>query len=123
MDGNRRWAKQHTIKTLLGHQEGRIRLEEMVELCHNEKIEYCSFWALAKKNIENRSEEELAYLYDLLSESIQNLLPKLLTKGIRFEWVGNPDILPTHIVERLNSATIETQNGGQMTLILAIGYG
>lgn len=95
----------------------------MVELCYNEKAEYCSFWALAKKNIENRSQEELEYLYNLLIKSIQNLIPKLLEKSIKFEWVGNPDILPTHIVERLNSATEETKNGQQMTFILAIGYG
>ena len=59
----------------------------MVELCYNERIEYCSFWALAKKNIENRSKEELEYLYKLFSESIEKLLPKLLEKGIKFEWV------------------------------------
>ncbi|OIP52558.1 di-trans,poly-cis-decaprenylcistransferase [Candidatus Gracilibacteria bacterium CG2_30_37_12] len=123
MDGNRRWAKQHMIQTLLGHQEGRIRLEEMVELCYNEKIEYCSFWALAKKNIENRSTEELTYLYDLLVKSIQSLLPKLLEKSIKFEWVGNSDILPPHIVKVLNDATKEAENGTKMTLILAIGYG
>jgi len=95
----------------------------MVELCYNEKIEYCSFWALAKKNIENRSTEELTYLYDLLVKSIQSLLPKLLEKSIKFEWVGNSDILPPHIVKVLNDATKEAENGTKMTLILAIGYG
>ena len=104
MDGNRRWAKQHMFQTLLGHKEGSTRLEEIVELCYNEKIEYCSFWALAKKNIENRSQEELDYLYKLFVESMESLLPRLLEKGIRFEWVGNPDILPPHIVELLNDA-------------------
>ena len=87
MDGNRRWAKQHMFQTLIGHKEGATRLEEMVEHCYNEGIEYCSFWALAKKNIQNRSQEELTYLYNLFQESIDSLLPKLLDKNIRFEWV------------------------------------
>ena len=87
MDGNRRWAKQHMLQTLLGHQEGRKRIDEMVECCYNEGMEYCSFWALAKKNIENRSEEELNYLYKLFQDSIDNFLPKLIDKSIRFEWV------------------------------------
>lgn len=75
------------LQTFLGHQEGRVRVEEMIELCYSEGIEYCSFWAIAKKNIENRSPEELAYLFQILVDSIESLLSKLLEKEIRFEWV------------------------------------
>lgn len=123
MDGNRRWAKQHMLQTLLGHQEGRVRLEEVVEICYDEGIEYCSFWALAKKNIENRNKEELEYLYRLFEESIRNFLPRLLEKGIKLEWVGNPTILPSYIIELLDDAREKTKNGVKMTFILAIGYG
>lgn len=123
MDGNRRWAKQHMLQTFLGHQEGRIRVEEIIELCYQEGAEYCSFWAIAKKNIENRSQEELNYLYQILLDSIEDLISKLLTKEIRFEWVGNSDILPPHIVKVLNETREKTKNGHKMAFILAIGYG
>jgi undecaprenyl diphosphate synthase len=86
-------------------------------------VKYCSFWALAKKNIENRSKEELGYLYRLLEESIENLLPKLLEKGIKFEWVGNSDILPNQTVELLENTREKAKNGIKMTFILVIGYG
>ena len=86
-------------------------------------MEYCSFWVLAKKNIENGSKEELDYLYKLFEESIEQFLPKLLKKDIRFEWVGNPDILPPHVMELLENAREKTKTGTKMTLILAIGYG
>ena len=94
-----------------------------MEFCYKEGVEYCSFWALAKKNIENRSKEELDYLYKLLGESIREILPKLLEKGIKFEWVGNPDILPSHIVKALDETREKAKNGTKMTLIIAIGYG
>ncbi|MDD2916790.1 MAG: polyprenyl diphosphate synthase [Candidatus Gracilibacteria bacterium] len=123
MDGNRRWAKQHLLQTLLGHQEGSKRVEEIIELCYQEEVEYCSFWALAKKNIENRTPEELNYLYELFRESAERLLPKLLEKSIRFEWIGNPDILPAQTVELLDSIREKARNGTKMTLIFAIGYG
>lgn len=123
MDGNRRWAKQHMLQTLLGHQEGRVRVEEMIELCYNENIEYCSFWAIAKKNIESRSPEELTYLYQLLVESIEELVTKLLEKSMKFEWIGNPDILPVHIVKLLQETQEKAKHGTKMTFILAIGYG
>jgi undecaprenyl diphosphate synthase len=123
MDGNRRWAKQHMLQTLLGHQEGRVRVEEMIEICFSEGIQYCSFWAIAKKNIENRSQEELTYLYQILMDSIKSLVTKLLEKNIRFDWVGNPDILPSHIVDVLNDTREKAKNGTEMTFILGIGYG
>lgn len=123
MDGNRRWAKQHMLQTFLGHNEGRVRLEETIELCYKEGVEYCSFWAIAKKNIENRTPEELSYLYQILMDSIEDLVSKLLDKDIRFEWVGNPDILPPHVVKALDATREKSKNGTKMTFILAIGYG
>lgn len=123
MDGNRRWAKRHAFQTFLWHQEGRKRLEEIVELCYGEWVEYCSFWALAKKNIESRSQEELNYLYRMFEEGVNDILPRLVEKGICFEWVGNPDILPARIVELLANAVEQAKNGEKMTFILAIGYG
>ena len=123
MDGNRRWAKQHMLQTLLGHQEGRMRVEEMIELCFDEGIECCSFWAIAKKNIENRSQEELTYLFQILLDCVENLTSRLIEKSIRFDWVGNPDILPEHIVRVLNNTREKSKNGTKMTFILAIGYG
>jgi undecaprenyl diphosphate synthase len=123
MDGNRRWAKQHMLHTLLGHQEGRVRVEEMIELCFNEGVEYGSFWAIAKKNIENRSQEELTYLFQILLDCVENLISRLIEKSIRFDWVGNPDILPENIVQVLNTAKNKTKQGTKMTFILAIGYG
>ncbi|NCP77248.1 hypothetical protein GW830_03915 [bacterium] len=54
---------------------------------------------------------------------MQNFLPKLLEKGIKFEWVGNPDILPIQTVELLENTRETAKNGTKMTFILAIGYG
>jgi undecaprenyl diphosphate synthase len=46
-----------------------------------------------------------------------------LEKNIRFDWVGNPDILPSHIVDVLNDTREKAKNGTEMTFILGIGYG
>ncbi len=86
-------------------------------------MEYCSLWALAKKNVENRSSEELNYLYRLFTEMIERLTPRLIEKSMRFDWVGNQDILPAHIVDLLNKTREIAKNGTKMTVILAIGYG
>jgi len=59
----------------------------------------------------------------MFEEGINTLLPRLVEKGIRFEWVGNPDILPSHTVSLLDDAVAQAKNGEKMTFILAIGYG
>ena len=41
--------------------------------CVQKGIEEISFWALAKKNILERSEDELTYLYSLLGDWIQKI--------------------------------------------------
>jgi undecaprenyl diphosphate synthase len=56
-------------------------------------------------------------------DSIKSLVTKLLEKNIRFDWVGNPDILPSHIVDVLNDTREKAKNGTEMTFILGIGYG
>lgn len=59
----------------------------------------------------------------MFEEGVNDILPRLVEKGICFEWVGNPDILPARIVELLANAVEQAKNGEKMTFILAIGYG
>lgn len=123
MDGNRRWAKRHALATLLGHSKGADVMEKVIEYCLEGDVETVSFWAIAKKNIEERSQEELAYLFDLLMDRMDDLRPKLFEKNVSFRWIGNRGILPQHVVETLDSAQNDTANHTAMTLVLAIGYG
>ena len=102
MDGNRRWAKNNMLKSLDGHKRGLGQFETIVQDCIDRDIQFASFWALAKKNILERSEEEL---------------------NLRFAWIGNPKILPERIVKLVNDCQEETKNHQGMTVIVAIGYG
>lgn len=123
MDGNRRWAKRHAFATLMGHSKGADIMEEVIEYCLEDGVETVSFWAIAKKNIEERSQEELTYLFDLLMERMETMRPKLFEKNISFRWIGNRAILPQHVVETLDSAQDDTVSHTVMTVVLAIGYG
>lgn len=62
-------------------------------------------------------------MFDIFVRSLEELTGKLLEKGIIFEWIGNPDILPAYIVELLENTREKAKNGTRMTFILAIGYG
>ncbi|HBA44851.1 TPA: hypothetical protein DEG21_03685 [Patescibacteria group bacterium] len=65
---------------MLGHTAGVDNIENILDLCLKENIEFVSMWILAKKNIENRSPEELAHLYSLFRTKIPALLPNFLKK-------------------------------------------
>ena len=65
---------------MLGHTAGVDNIENILDLCLKEDVEFVSMWILAKKNIENRSQEELAHLYNLFRTKIPALLPNFLKK-------------------------------------------
>lgn len=123
MDGNRRWAKRHALATLLGHTKGADVMENVVDYCLENGIEAVSFWALAKKNVEERSEEELSHLYRLLLERVEKLRSRLKKEQARFRWIGNRSILPQDVVEALDAVELETASHENLLLILAVGYG
>lgn len=87
MDGNRRWAKRHALATLLGHTKGADVMENVVDYCLEDDIKTVSFWALAKKNVEERTEEELSYLYRLLLERVEKLRARLKKERSKFRWI------------------------------------
>ncbi|MDD2487361.1 MAG: polyprenyl diphosphate synthase [Candidatus Gracilibacteria bacterium] len=122
MDGNRRWAEKRGMLKYLGHDKGADKMEEIVDLCLKEGIEYVSIWALAKKNLE-RSSEELNHLFTLLRKKIISMKKKYIENGIRFETVGNLELLPTDIKEILLDLQDATKDGSKITFILAMAYG
>lgn len=98
-------------------------LDQTLELCVKEGIEYISFWALAKKNIEERSADELSHIYNLLKKEIVRLTPKMVAQSVRFETIGNLHLLPDDVNEALDAAREATKDCYKHTCILAIGYG
>lgn len=122
MDGNRRWAEKRWILKYLWHDKWADRMEEIVDLCMKEEIEYVSIWALAKKNLE-RTSDELNHLFDLLRKRIPPMKQKFVKNWVKFETVGNLDLLPIDIKELLLDLQNFTKDWDKITFILAMAYG
>lgn len=123
LDWNRRWATTRWLIKMLGHTAGVDNIENILDLCLWEKIEFVSMWILAKKNIENRSKEELKHLYSLFRTKIPAFLPNFIKKWIRFETVWDLNLLPDDIKIMLNDVKEKTKHLNNMTFILGIWYG
>lgn len=61
LDGNRRWAKQRNMPSILGHKEGVKNLEEMVRFLDKQGLKYLTVYAFSTENFK-RSKEEVTYL-------------------------------------------------------------
>ena len=123
MDWNRRWASKKWMLKMLGHTAWWDNIENVLKLCKDRWFEYVSMWALAKKNIEERSQEELNHLYLLIEKKIPDLLPKLIREWIRFETIWDLGMVPENTRTILEDAKKKTQDLSEMTFILAIWYG
>ncbi len=95
----------------------------MVQLCVENKIEYASLWALAKKNILERSDQELTFLYKLLEDWTNKIVQLCIENNIRFQTIGDLTLLPIHLQNRLDESKRATAENSGMILILGIGYG
>lgn len=123
MDGNRRWAKNQGLIKLLGHTKGGDNIEPTLRLCMKEWIECVSFWALAKKNLEERSQEELGHMYDLMRDRFPKLTPTLVEEWVRFNFVGDETLLPDDIRDLLHRTREITKSGTRLDFLIAIWYG
>jgi short-chain Z-isoprenyl diphosphate synthase len=77
MDGNRRWARREGLSRREEHQCGYAHALTMLDACLQRKIEYASLFLLAKRNIKERTPEELNDLYALLADFVREYVPKV----------------------------------------------
>lgn len=122
MDGNRRWAKKISNIASFWHEKWWDNIENVLELCLGAHIEYVSLWALSKENILERSQVEIAGIFQLFREKIPKLVDKLIEKSVRLDIVGDLWLVPSDIRTLLLDSIERTKNGAQMTCIFAIGY-
>ncbi|MDJ1257843.1 MAG: polyprenyl diphosphate synthase [Candidatus Midichloria sp.] len=121
MDGNGRWAKQRMIPKKLGHRQGMVTAEKIVEECKKIGVNYLTLYAFSLENW-LRKDEEVNDLMHLLRDYLNNRIGELVDSGIRLIFIGNRKLLPTDIQQKMVEVeNISKQNA--FTLIMAISYG
>ena len=103
-DGNRRWAKEHLLPSLMGHKKGVEALKNIVKACAEFDIKYLTMYAFSTENW-NRKQEEVDYLMDLLASTIKNELSELFDNNVKLTFLGNLKELNENLQEILADAT------------------
>src|ERR1700729_1694977 len=86
LDGNRRWARSHSLPEYHGHLAGYNSLREVVSGCFEQGIQYVSLYAFSTENWK-READEISKLMQLTLNAIMADLKRMFVKNnirIRF---------------------------------------
>jgi len=110
MDGNGRWAKQHMLPRLSGHEAGR------------KSVKTVTLYAFSVEKWQ-RPRDEVQGLMGLLRGVLREELAEMGREGIRLRAIGRLQDLPGAVREELEAAVEKTKNHTRLDLILALSYG
>lgn len=121
-DGNRRWAREKGLQTLLGHQKGYENLLDFSEWCKNKGVKVLTAYGFSTENW-NRSPEEVDYLMKLLEKCLIDNLDSYNKNGTCVRVIGQKERLPKSLQEAIIKTEESTKNNKDLFLNLAISYG
>jgi len=127
-DGNRRWAKQKGLASLLGHKRGYENLLDFSEWCKNRGVKVLTAFGFSTENW-NRTKEEVDYLMNLLETGLVKNFEKYQGDkkyqelGIKVKVIGQKERLPKSLQEEIKRVEEATKKNKNLHLNLAISYG
>jgi len=121
MDGNRRWARSHSLPSVMGHREGVKVFRSVVETCRKLDIQILTAYAFSRENW-SRSREEVSILMKLFEFYSKKERQHLHKNGVRFRIIGTLDGLPASLVKEFGKTENHTKDNTGLVLNLAVNY-
>lgn len=122
VDGNRRWAKAHSLPILEGHRRGYNNLKDISKKALDYGIEYISAYVFSTENW-NRDKQEVDDLMKLLGWVLSHEVKEFHKENIRLRAVGSRSRFSPALQKSLKSAEELTANNTRGTIILCLDYG
>jgi undecaprenyl diphosphate synthase len=121
MDGNGRWAHQHSKERIFGHQQGVESVRSVIETAAELGIKYLTLYAFSTENW-GRPDEEVSALMGIMVQSLNNETETLLKNNIRLTAIGDFDRLAGDVRTRLFETIKLTSGSTGLLLVIAISY-
>jgi len=121
MDGNGRWAREHGLPRLKGHERGAAAVRAVTEECVAQGVEFLTLYAFSTENWK-RPGEEVSGLWVLLEHFLDQELPVMMKNGVRLHTIGRTEELPESTRRKLGDTITATANNPATTLVLALNY-
>lgn len=122
LDGNGRWAKKRGLPRTMGHREGCITLERIVEEAARMGISYLTVYGFSTENWK-RSEDEVGALMQLFRHYMVRLLKVAADNNVRVKMIGDRYRFARDIIEGINRLEEDTKDNTGMTFVIAVNYG
>lgn len=121
MDGNGRWAQQHSQPRVFGHQNGVRAVRQITEAAAELGVKYLTLYAFSKENWK-RPVFEVNTLMKLFVKTVAKEMDTLNNNNIRLTAIGDLKSLPSETYKALCRGIEATKDNGRMTLNLALNY-
>ena len=122
MDGNRRWARQHTLRALAGHDKGAQNLKDIARAVAEHGVTYLTVFAFSSENWK-RSQAEVSGLISLMRGFLQNDVQQLIDDNIRLLIIGDISAFDDDLQALFAAAEQRTSSCTRLTLTIAVNYG
>lgn len=121
-DGNRRWAKEKNLPTMMGHWEGAEALTEIMRGAAELGVKTVTVYAFSTENWE-RPKEEVQDLMNIFELYLLRKRELLVKDGVRLNAIGDLSKLPPRVLEAFHQTRLATEHCDKINLVLAINYG
>jgi len=120
MDGNGRWGLKRNKSRNFGHKQGLKSIEDIINIAIQKKIKFLTLFVFSIDNWK-RPKKEINYLFDLLSNFLNNKLIDLNKKNIRLKFIGKKNFSKKFNELLKNSENVTNQNTN-LQINLALNY-
>jgi len=125
IDGNRRWAKERGLPTLVGHHKGLDKVKKALGWAKNRGIKILTIFVFSTENWK-RSKLEVNYLMKLLEQGLNDFkknIKKINKDGIGIKIIGQRERVPASLRKIITELEELTKNNKEMTVNIALSYG
>ncbi len=122
MDGNGRWAKEKGLPRIAGHREGAESLRAVLKACVEFGVKYLTVYAFSTENW-RRPREEVDFLMDLFSETIDREMDELMENQVKLNFLGRLSNFSPKLQKKMKDAMEKTKDNKRIALNVMVNYG
>ncbi|MFY9780589.1 MAG: polyprenyl diphosphate synthase [Candidatus Baltobacteraceae bacterium] len=122
MDGNRRWARERSLRPLEGHRAGAQTLRAVVRAAAQAQLEILTVFAFSEENW-GRDPGEVVALMELIRLFALRERESLLAENVRVRTIGRVERLPEPTKAALAELVAATARNDGLLLNIALNYG
>ncbi|HJQ08945.1 MAG TPA: polyprenyl diphosphate synthase [Candidatus Saccharimonadales bacterium] len=122
LDGNRRWARLHSVPEYDGHLAGYNALKEVLDAAYDQGVPCVSIYAFSNENWKRES-KEVGSLMRLAVSAVASDLKRLIERGVRVRFLGRRDRMGDKVLAAIEKAEDATKLLNKATLAVCFNYG